>query len=181
VRSAPVRVALALLALTVLGVAGWWATGQLRAPARTLLPVDTTQVSVRAWTLWFADAQGDRLVDEARELVEVEGVHATVAALVEALAAGPTGPGVATVPAATRLLQVYREDDLLTLDLSRDFVQGLAPGSRTEEMAVGSVVRTIAAAVPGVMRVRIACGGAPITSAGGHLPLDAPLDPRDWP
>ena len=80
-----------------------------------------------------------------------------------------------------RVMQTYALDDgTLVLDLSREFVNGLSGGSRREEMAVGSLVRTLTANLPDVQRVRIVCQG-PLVSAGGHVPLDRPLDPQDWP
>jgi hypothetical protein len=32
-----------------------------------------------------------------------------------------------------------------------------------------------------VKRVLIVCGGRPLATLGGHLPLDQPLDVNDWP
>ena len=159
-----------------------WRFGPGR-PARLpdSIPSDSTSVGVRASPLFFSDAEGERWVIESREMVEREGLHEKAAALIEALVEGPRGPGVATVPAATRLQQAYLlEDGVLVLDLSREFIDALAGGSRREEMAVGSLVRTMTANLPEVHRVRIVCQG-PLVSAGGHLPLDRPLDPLDWP
>lgn len=145
------------------------------------VPSDSTSVGVRASTLFFSDAEGERWVIESREMVERDGLHEKAGALIEALVEGPRGPGVATVPASTRLQQAYLLDDgVLVLDLSREFVDALAGGSRREEMAVGSLVRTMTANLPEVHRVRLVCQG-PLVSAGGHLPLDRPLDPLDWP
>jgi hypothetical protein len=70
---------------------------------------------------------------------------------------------------------------LLTLDLSREFRTGFRGGSRAEDLAVGALVRTLASNVSGVRRVRLACAGAPLVTLGGHLPLDQPLDPQEWP
>lgn len=155
-------------------------------PGRAVLlpesaPSDSSSVGVLASTLFFSDAEGERWVIESREMVEREGLHAKAEALIEALVEGPRGPGVATVPASTRLQQAYLlADGVLVLDLSREFVDALAGGSRREEMAVGSLVRTMTANLPEVHRVRLVCQG-PLVSAGGHLPLDRPLDPLDWP
>jgi hypothetical protein len=35
--------------------------------------------------------------------------------------------------------------------------------------------------LPEVKRVLLVCGGQPIETLGGHLPLDQPLDVQDWP
>jgi len=172
---------LVLLLLVVAGFAAWRLGPGRPIAAPTLSATDSTQVGVRAVTLFFSDADGERWVTESRDLVEQEGLHARVASLVDALIEGPRAAGVATLPAAMRVTQTYLLDDgTLVLDLSREFVQGLSGGSRREEMAVGSLVRTLTANLSDVRLVRIVCQG-PLVSAGGHVPLDRPLDPQDWP
>ncbi len=175
------RIVLFLLVGTGLAYVAWrLAPGRGTNGVGTTL-ADSTAVGVRAASLYYGNEEGERWVVESREIVERDGLHAQASALLEALAEGPRGPGVATVPAATKLSHAYAlEGGELVLDLSKDFVQGLAGGSRTEEVAVGSIVRTMAANLPNVRRVRIVCQG-PLVSAGGHVPLDRPLDPLDWP
>ena len=143
---------------------------------------DSTGTSLRAASLWFASPDGDSLAGETRDLAEVNDLHARVAALVAALEQGPRAGGVRTLPEGTALLHAYLEDDgLLTLDLSLPFRQGFRGGPRAEELAIGSLVRTLAANVAEVRRIRLVCGGAPLPTLGGHFPLDQPLNPEDWP
>ena len=54
-------------------------------------------------------------------------------------------------------------------------------GTADESLIIGSLVRTIAGSFPEVRQIQIVCGGNPIPSLGGHLPLDRPLDVGDWP
>ena len=143
---------------------------------------DTTSTSLRATSLWFASVDGDSLTVETRDLAEEPDLHARVAALITALEQGPRqGAGARVIPEGTALLHVYLDDSgLLTLDLSLPFRQGFRGGPRTEELALGSLVRTLAANLPEVRRIRLACGGAALPTLGGHFPLDQPLDPQDW-
>lgn len=143
---------------------------------------DSTGVGMRTALLWFASPDGDSLVAEPRELAEQTDLHARVAALVAALEQGPREGGVRTLPSGTQLLHVYLDEaGLLTLDLSRPFRQGFHGGARAEELALGSLVRTLAAGVPEAKQMRIVCVGVALPSLGGHFPLDQPLDPADWP
>jgi hypothetical protein len=168
-------VLLAAAALALLGWRAWQARADRHAAAAGA--TDTTQAGMRAVTLWFADESGDSLVSEVREVVEQEGLHERVAQLVAALDQGPLHHGVATLPAGTSVLHAYLDDrGLLTLDLSRAFQQGFRGGSRAEDFTIGSLVRTLAANLPEARRVLFACGGAPIGSIGGHVPLDRPID-----
>ena len=121
-------------------------------------------------------------MSESRELPESATLHERVAALVGELDRGPTGAGVAALPPGTSLLHVYLDDEgLMTIDLSRAFQQGFRGGAGSEYLAVSSLVRTLAANIPEVKRVRIVCGGEPIATLGGHLPLDRPLDVSEMP
>lgn len=166
-----------LVAVAVLGWAGWReARRRSDAAAAAAVAPDTTETGMRAVTLWFAAANGDSLVAETRELQEQEGLHARVASLVAALDEGPARRGVAVLPAGTSVLHVYLDDrGLLTLDLSRAFQQGFRGGSRAEDLAVSAIVRTLGDNVPEARRILFTCGGAPLASLGGHVPLDRPI------
>jgi hypothetical protein len=44
---------------------------------------------------------------------------------------------------------------------------------------VGSVVRTLLANLPEAQRVRLACGGQPLATLGGHVDCDRPFAAGD--
>ncbi|MEO5988984.1 MAG: GerMN domain-containing protein [Candidatus Eisenbacteria bacterium] len=170
----------ALVVLVLVGVR-WWAS---RAPRGVVasLPADSTQAGMRSMTLYFPDPLGERLMSETREMLEQETLHERTAQLVQALGEGPTRGGVTILPTGTAVMHAYLDDQgLLTLDLTGAFRQAFTGGARTEELAVGSLLRTLSDNLPEVKRVQLICGGTPITSLAGHLPLDRPLDPHDWP
>ncbi len=176
------RVILLVMAVGLLAWAGWRLAvaprGGMVAPA----PVDTSGAGYRAVRLFFAAPSGDRLISESRELPESATLHERVAAIVGELDRGPTGPGAAALPPGTSLLHVYLDDEgLMTVDLSRAFQQGFRGGAQAEYLAVSSLVRTLAANVREARRVLIVCGGDPIPTLGGHVPLDRPLDASEMP
>ena len=174
-----------LIVIVVLAAAGWAAWTFVVAPRRAAAPVapaDSSGAGYRAVRLFFAAPSGDRLVAESRELPESATLHERVSALVSELDRGPSGPGVAVLPPGTALLHVYLDDDgLMTVDLSRAFQQGFRGGAGAEFLAITSLVRTLAANIPEVKRVLIVCGGEPLATLGGHLPLDRPLDVSEMP
>lgn len=170
--------------LLVLAFAAWRALERARGPrVPPAAPADTVATAgVRAVRLHFGAASGDTLVVEVRELRDVGGVRERAALLVAELDRGPRGDGIAVLPPGTAVRQAFLDDaGLLTLDLSRAFVQGFRGGSRAEWLAVASLVRTIGDNLPEVKRVRVVAGGAAVPSLGGHVPLDRPLDVADWP
>lgn len=180
-RIARMTTALVLAVLVAFAVWRFGPWGRASAPV-VEAPPDSTQAGMRAVTLYFASADGDSLEGESRELLEQASLHERVAALVQALDQGSRQGRVATLPAGTSVLHVYLDErSTLTLDLSRAFQQGFRGGSRAEELAIGSLVRTLATNVPELKRLRLTCGGASIGSLAGHLPLDQALDPHDWP
>ena len=151
-------------------------------PPSVPLPPDTAATGLEPVRLYFAAASAESLVSESRELPLASSLHERVTALVAELDAGPRGAGVTALPAGTSVLHCYLDDrGLMTLDLSRAFEQGFRGGSTTEYFAIASLVRTLSANLPEVRRVLLVCGGAPIATLGGHVPLDRPLDVNDWP
>lgn len=178
-----IRVVAALVIAAIVVFALWrfgpW--GRTTVPGTTVA-TDSTLTGMRAVTLYFASSDGDSLEGETREMLEQPTMHDRVAMLVQALDQGSRQGRLATLPAGTSALHVYLDDrGTLTLDLSRAFQQGFRGGSRAEELAIGSLVRTLATNVPELKRLRLTCGGASIGSLAGHLPLDQVLDPHDWP
>jgi spore germination protein GerM len=171
------------LLIAVLAWAAWrWLPGRPGLETPVSAKPDSVSTGFKAVRLYFAAPSGDSLIGESRELAEAQGLHERVRALVGALDRGPSGGGIAALPAGTSVLNVYVSDrGVLTLDLSRAFRQGFRGGSRAEYLAVASLVRTLGANLPEVQRVLLVCGGAPMTSLGGHLPLDRPIDVSEMP
>jgi spore germination protein GerM len=150
-------------------------------PVVTARP-DTVSTGLRSVRLWFAAPNGDSLVSEARDLAEAGTMRDRVAALVAELARGSRHGAVSAVPAGTGVLHVYLDErGLMTLDLSQAFAANFQGGTSAEYLAVASLVHTIGANLPEVKKLLLVCGGAPLATLGGHLPLDRPIDVSDWP
>lgn len=176
------RILVVVLVAAALARAGWHWLRPAAPPPTVVTAADSTRAGVRSARLYFASPSGDSLVVEPRELIESASLHDRVAALVAELDRGPRGNGVAALPAGTSVLHVFLDDHgFLTLDLSRAFQQGFRGGAGAEYLAIASLVRTLGANLPEVERVLIVCGGEPLQTLGGHLPLDQPLDVSDWP
>jgi germination protein M len=171
------------LVLAVLAWAAWQWSRQAGAPAAPgPAAADSVDSGFRAVRLWFVAPSGDSLVSEAREVIEQTDLRERVAVLVGELARGSAQGRLSLLPAGTTARHVYLDEGgRLTLDLSAAFRTGFRGGAGAEELAVAALVRTLADNLPEVKQVLIVCEGAPLASLGGHLPLDRPLDPADWP
>lgn len=164
-----------------------WAAWQGSRPAGAPAPpepaaADSAGTGFRAVRLWFVARSGDSLAGEPREVIEQTGLHERVTVLVDELVRGSAQGDLAPLPAGTAVRQVYLDErGRLTLDLSGAFRSGFRGGAGAEELAVAALVRTLGDNLPEAGRVLIVCEGEPLASLGGHLPLDGPLDPADWP
>jgi hypothetical protein len=176
------RLLVVVLVLAAVTWAAWRWLGPSNLPVPGGTAADSSGAGVRSARLYFAAPSGDSLVAEPRELIEAASLHDRVATLVAELDRGPRGGGIAALPAGTSVLHVFMDDHgFMTLDLSRAFQQGFRGGAGAEYLAIASLVRTLGANLPEVQRVLIVCGGEPLQTLGGHLPLDQPLEVADWP
>ena len=174
-----VVVAVVLAALVI----GWFRQRAAHQAATTTLGDVVLPRGTRAIELWFADAQGEGLVLETREVVEdaVEG-DALVRTVVGEYLRGPErGEARAAFPEGVPLAHVYRDPaGALYLDFGQELRREFRGGSTGEILLVSSLLRTVAANVPGVSRVTLTAGGQPIVTLGGHVRLDGPLIVSEW-
>jgi len=177
------RVALALVlaivvALTACGDDGEDTSSSTTAAVATTTTVTATttapETEVRAYFL-----RDEKVGPVARTAVG-EGV---AAAALEGLLSGPTaaeaGIGFSSaVPDGTELLGVTVEDQIATVDLSREF--GSGGGSLSMMARVAQVVFTVTQ-FPSVDAVEFEIEGAPVTALGGEgLLIGEPQTRADW-
>ena len=188
-------------ALTAVGLAGLLATvaltaprwaALLRAPAASLemeepgpeetappvaegLPATGRRINVR---LYFEAPDREGLLPEEREVAFSADLARQLRNVVEELAKGSTSGLVPTLPAGTRVLEVFvQARGVAWVDLSSEATTGLPGGSKAELLTVYSIVNTIVTNFPAVSRVRIVVNDQPVTSLGGHVDISRPLPP----
>lgn len=94
-------------------------------------------------TLYYANSNADKVVAEKRE-IEI-GIGTQIETLVfEELKKEPKSEGLyAVIPKGTKLLSTSTKGDILTLDLSREFVDKSPGGSAGELMTLYSIINTM--------------------------------------
>lgn len=129
--------------------------------------------------VYFPAADSDGLVGESHEIFMTPTPGDRAKQILADLIAGPIGAGgLRSIPAGTRLRQVYvLEDGTAYVDFSADLKQGLAGGSAKELFAVYSIVNSLALNIPEIRRVGILIDGAEVDTLNGHLDLRRPLRP----
>jgi spore germination protein GerM len=121
----------------------------------------------RRITLFFPDETG-RVTSESHTLVvrETDTVDWYLSYMLEIMMNGPRTEGLLPVlPEGTRLLSVFVEGSLCTVNFSGEFVLNAGNSRVSHEMALHCLVRSISAQ-PGVSAVRLLIEGQPLERYG---------------
>ena len=173
-----------VLVIAAVAVVGWFRSRNAQRAASGDVAGDVVLPrGTRAIELWFADPAGASLVLETREVVEdaVEGDELVRTVVGEYLRGPERSEARAAFPAGVALAHVYRDPaGGLYLDFGPELRREFRGGSSAEVLLVSSLLRTVAANVPGVSRVTLTAGGQPIVTLGGHVRLDGPLVVSEW-
>lgn len=128
--------------------------------------------------LYFEAMDRDGLLPEEREVAFSPDLARQIRTVVEELAKGPATALVATLPAQTRVLEVFvQARGVACVSLSSELLGGLPGGSRAELLTVYSIVNTIATNFPAVSRVQLVLDDQLTSSLAGHVDLSRPLPP----
>lgn len=129
-------------------------------PEQPAKAVETTKV-----VLYFADAGGQFLVSEEREIPKVVGIARST---IEHLIMGPK-PGSAllpTIPFGTQLKDInVKPDGLAIVDFSKELVANHIGGRAAQELTIYSIVNTLTQ-FPGVDRVQFRVEGQNVAKIG---------------
>ncbi len=145
------------------------------APAEVAKPEAGRRINVR---LYFEAPDREGLLPEEREVALSSDLARQVRTVVEELAKGSTTGLLPTLPAGTRVVEVFvQARGVAYVDLSSEASSGLPGGSKAELLTVYSLVNTVVTNFPAVSRVRILVDDRPVVSLGGHVDVSRPLPP----
>jgi spore germination protein GerM len=145
------------------------------APAENAESGAARRINVR---LYFEAPDREGLLPEERAVAFSSDLARQLRTVVEELAKGSTTGLVGTLPAGTRVLEVFvQAQGVAYVDLSSEAASGLPGGSKAELLTVYSIVNTIVTNFPAVSRVRIVVEDQPVASFGGHVDVSRPLPP----
>ena len=153
--------------------------GETAAPAgelgQAVAEDPARRISVR---LYFEATARDGLLPEERDIAFSPDLARQIRTVVEELAKGPTSALAATLPAGTRVQEVFvQAHGVACVSLSGEVTSGLPGGSRAELLTVYSIVNTIVTNFPSVSRVQLVVNDQLTSSLGGHVDLSRPLPP----
>jgi hypothetical protein len=136
-------------------------------------PSQQPLTGMRTVTLFFV-ADRANLAREARGVEACDTPESCLKDLLDELVAGPVGELDEALPEGTTIHSVRFDGDLVTVDLTRTFLDGLPSGSSAEMLAVYSIVDTIAVNFPDVKKVKISIDNDP-KNVLRHLDISEPL------
>lgn len=162
-----------LVIALVFGVLIW----QKYRSSRTPVPAPHVQQPAGTHTavLFFVGDDGG-LARETRELEPCDGQAACVKEVLGELFNGSIGELEDALPEGATLNAVRIDGDVAVVDVSRNFVDDMPPGSSAEMAAVYSIVDTVCVNFPQIGRVKLTVEGDGKTVLQ-HLDLSAPLAP----
>lgn len=145
---------------------------------KTPLPAQPAPNGSVSISLFFSSPDSKGLVRESRE-IEACGSDTTTCILssLEELAIGPLGDLAPTIPEKSTFRSVQIKGDTAIVDMGKDLVDGLPKGSSAEMTAVYSIVNTISYNYPSIKKVMFLVEGKAISTLGGHLNLQKPVEP----
>jgi hypothetical protein len=128
--------------------------------------------------LYFADAQGERLVAEQRSVTDVVSLEGRIETAVKELLKGPRGALGRTIPQSVELKDVHMDGGRVAwLNFSPSLVSAHPGGSTAELMTIYSIVNTVALNFSEVQKVGILVDGKRIDTLAGHLDCRDPFAP----
>jgi spore germination protein GerM len=135
-------------------------------------------VAKKKIVLFFASDDDDRLHPEEREIEAVSTPAEEAGRVLQELIKGSRGGFLTTIPAETRLRQVYfTKEGVAYADFSKELSANHPSGSAAEIATVYAVVNSLAYNFKDVKRVFILIDGAEKDTLNGHVSLNRPLLP----
>jgi len=162
-----------LLILLVFGLL--LARKYLTSTAPPTVPVVAEPKQRREVVLFFGAPQGTHLVAETREIDDCLDQRECLEAIVQELVHGPVGELIPIFPGQTLVREVGVAGDTVTVDFSRDVIDGHPGGSAAELLTVYGLADTVAANFPALRQVRILVEGAAVETLKGHVDLRQPV------
>lgn len=134
---------------------------------------DTQKQTQTEITVYFPDANAEKLIAVKRQIPANDNKYVNA---INELITGPSNDseGFTIMPKGTKVLSVNVNNNIATVDFSKEFQNNFTGGSTGEIMLVGSIVDTLTD-FKEIKSVRFTLEGQPLDILGGHLDLTEPI------
>jgi Sporulation and spore germination len=145
---------------------------QARRELTQSLTANPTEARVKAKLFWASNAHDGSLAPVTIDLPLSGDPALRAKQVVNTLLAGPADSELRTLPPDAVLLAFYLLPDGTGIaDFSEAMASSIPSGIGSEQLALDSITRTLAANVPQVMRLKILIHGQEVETLAGHLDL----------
>ena len=145
---------------------------QARRELTQSLTANPTEARVNAKLFWASNAHDGSLTPVTVELPLSNEPALRAKQVLNTLLAGPADPELRTLPPDAVLLAFYLLPDGTGIaDFSEAIASSIPSGIESEQRAVDSMTRTLAANVPQITRLKILIHGQEVETLAGHLDL----------
>lgn len=154
---------------------------QARRELTQSLTAAPTEPRVKAKLYWASKADDGSLAPVNVDLPLSTEPALRAKQVLNTLLAGPVDTELRTLPPDAVLLAFYLLPDGTGIaDFSEALASSIPSGIESEQLAVDSITRTLAANVPQVLRLKILIHGQEVETLAGHLDLTEPfiVNPR---
>ena len=126
--------------------------------------------------LYFSDKNADKLKEEKRLVEKSVIINKLEETIVNELIKGPESSSelLATIPQNTKLLSLSRNNDTISINLSKEFVENHPGGSSAEALTIFSIVNSLTE-LKEVEKVEFLIEGKKLKEFKGHYEFDKPF------
>lgn len=154
---------------------------QARRELTQPITANSGEPMVKAKLFWASAANDSTLAPVTVELPLSSDPVVRAKQVLNTLLAGPVDADLRTLPPDAALLEFYLlPDGTGVADFSEALETSIPSGIESEQLAVDSITKTLAANVPEVQRLRILIHGQEVDTLAGHLDLTGtfPVNPH---
>jgi len=145
-------------------------------PAKAAPEPVPTPPDRRRYVLLFAAPGEQGLKPEPRDLPRRPTLRGEVRQVLEELIQGPRTPLVETLPRATRILEVFPDDQgTVYVDFSKEISAAHPGGVWAEASMVASIVQTLTVNFEAIRKVAFLVEGKSVETLAGHVDVRMPL------
>jgi germination protein M len=141
-------------------------------------PAPESSAEAKTVTLFFLSEEDSLLHPEPRQIPAAPSIVGEAAEAVQALIKGSEKGLLSSLPAETKLRQLFiTKDGVAYVDFSREFIENHPSGSSAELATVYSVVNTLAFNFKPIKKVFLLVEGGERETLGGHVNLSQAFVP----
>jgi hypothetical protein len=155
------------------GIGWFFQHGEMETAQLPIIVEET--LPPREVILYFTEPEGRYLQRVEQAIPGCEEDSDCILSLLQQLIAGPTGEGIPVLPAATRVLGVEVENDLVRINFSHHLSDLHPGGSLSELLTIHSLIISLSESFPYLRQLQVLVESEVRQTLKGHVRIDRPI------